>query len=99
MGGSRTFLDLRDEVATEDGLRSALRPVDDVAAAAAFGEFVALGPRSTDPDQYAVLIESIREGYLLLARGMPERFVVIDGTREPEWIEKQIRTAVEERLG
>lgn len=41
----------------------------------------------------------VREGYLLLARGMPERFVVIDGTREPEWIEKQIRTAVEERLG
>jgi len=41
----------------------------------------------------------VREGYLLLARGMPERFVVVDGTREPEWIEKQIRTAVEERLG
>ncbi len=74
MGGSRTFLDLRDEVATEDGLRSALRPVDDVVAPAAFGEFVALGPRSTDPDQYAVLIESIREGYLL-HYGTPRLFV------------------------
>jgi len=73
-GGSRTFLDLRDEIETEDGLRSALRPVDDVAAAAAFGEFVALGPRSTDPDQYAVLIESIREGYLL-HYGEPRLFV------------------------
>ncbi len=41
----------------------------------------------------------VREGYLVLARGMPERFVVIDGTREPAWIEKQVRTAVEERLG
>ncbi|MCE2863417.1 MAG: hypothetical protein RIR76_98 [Verrucomicrobiota bacterium] len=40
----------------------------------------------------------VREGYLVLARGMPERFVVVDGTREPEWIEKRIRTAVEERL-
>jgi hypothetical protein len=63
--GSRSFLDLREEIDTEDGLRSALRPIDTVVAPAAFGEFVALGPRSTDPDQYALLIESIREGYLL----------------------------------
>jgi dTMP kinase len=40
----------------------------------------------------------VREGYLVLARGMPERFVVIDGTRDQDWIEKRIRAAVEERL-
>jgi dTMP kinase len=40
----------------------------------------------------------VREGYLLLARGMPERFVVIDGTKDQDWIERRIRAAVEERL-
>ncbi|MFM8620088.1 MAG: dTMP kinase [Opitutaceae bacterium] len=40
----------------------------------------------------------VREGYLVLARGMPERFVVIDGTRDQDWIEKTIRAAVTERL-
>jgi hypothetical protein len=63
--GSRSFPDLLEEIDTEDGLRSASRPIDTVVASAAFGEFVAFGPRSTDPDQYALLIEAIREGYLL----------------------------------
>ena len=40
----------------------------------------------------------VREGYLVLARSMPERFVVIDGTRDQDWIEKTIRVAVTERL-
>jgi len=40
----------------------------------------------------------VREGYLVLAQSMPERFVVIDGTRDQDWIEKTIRVAVTERL-
>ena len=40
----------------------------------------------------------VREGYLVLARSMPERFVVIDGTRDQDWIEKTLRVAVTERL-
>ncbi|MFM9091686.1 MAG: dTMP kinase, partial [Verrucomicrobiota bacterium] len=40
----------------------------------------------------------VREGYLVLARGMPERFVVLDGTRAQDWIERTIRAAVTERL-
>ena len=40
----------------------------------------------------------VREGYLVLARSMPERIVVIDGTRDQDWIAKTIRVAVTERL-
>ena len=40
----------------------------------------------------------VREGYLLLARGLPERFVVVDGTKDQDWIERRIRAAVEERI-
>ena len=43
--------------------------------------------------------KKIREGYLVLARGMPDRFVVIDGTQSPDAIEKQIWAAVKERIG
>ncbi|MCX6943965.1 MAG: dTMP kinase [Opitutales bacterium] len=41
----------------------------------------------------------IREGYLLLAQGLPERFAVFDGTLAPELIEKKIWATVKERLG
>ena len=41
----------------------------------------------------------IREGYLVLARSMPERFVVIDGARTEDAIEKGIWAAVKPRLG
>ena len=41
----------------------------------------------------------IREGYLVLAKSMPERFVVIDGTKTQDAIEKKIWAAVEPRLG
>ena len=41
----------------------------------------------------------IRNGYLVLAKAMPERFVVIDGTKDEATIEKQIWAAVKERLG
>lgn len=40
----------------------------------------------------------VREGYLLLARSMPERFVVIDGTKGEDVIEKKIWAAVDSRL-
>jgi len=40
----------------------------------------------------------VREGYLVLAKGMPDRFVVIDGTQTPDVIEKKIWAAVKERL-
>ena len=40
----------------------------------------------------------VREGYLVLARGMPERFLVVDGTKSAESIEKKIWTEVQARL-
>lgn len=43
--------------------------------------------------------EKIREGYLLLAKGMSDRFVVIDGSQTQDAIAKKIWTAVKERLG
>jgi dTMP kinase len=43
--------------------------------------------------------KKIREGYLLLAQGMPDRVVVIDGTQTPDVIEKKIWALVKERIG
>ena len=40
----------------------------------------------------------IREGYLVLAKGMPERFVVIDGTKSQDAIAKKIWSEVQVRL-
>jgi dTMP kinase len=40
----------------------------------------------------------VREGYLVLAKGMPERFVVIDGTKTEEAIEKKIWEEVQARV-
>jgi dTMP kinase len=40
----------------------------------------------------------IREGYLVLAKGMPERFIVIDGTKTQDAIEKKIWAEVQERV-
>ncbi len=42
--------------------------------------------------------EKVRAGYLVLAKGMSERFVVIDGTQKETAIEKQVWAAVQERL-
>lgn len=42
--------------------------------------------------------KKVREGYLVLAKGMPERFVVIDGTKSEDVIEKKIWAAVQERI-
>ncbi|MSU67994.1 MAG: dTMP kinase [Opitutia bacterium] len=40
----------------------------------------------------------VREGYLVLARGMPERFLVVDGTKSADAIEKKIWAEVQARL-
>lgn len=42
--------------------------------------------------------EKVRAGYLVLAKGMPGRFVVVDGTQSEEKIEKQIWAALQSRL-
>ncbi len=43
--------------------------------------------------------KKIREGYLLLARGLPDRFAVFDGTLGEDALEKKIWATVKERLG
>jgi dTMP kinase len=43
--------------------------------------------------------KKIREGYLLLAQGMPDRVVVIDGTLSQDAIERKIWAVVKERIG
>ena len=40
----------------------------------------------------------VREGYLVLAKGMPERFIVVDGTKTEDAIEKKIWSEVQTRL-
>jgi len=40
----------------------------------------------------------VREGYLVLAKGLPERFVVIDGTQSEDAIEKKIWVSVKDRI-
>jgi dTMP kinase len=42
--------------------------------------------------------KKVREGYLLLAKSMPERFILIDGTKPQDAIEKKIWTEVQNRL-
>jgi dTMP kinase len=42
--------------------------------------------------------KKIREGYLVLAQGMPERFIVVDGTKTQDAIEKKIWAEVQVRL-
>jgi dTMP kinase len=41
----------------------------------------------------------IREGYLVLAKGMPGRFVVVDGSKDEAATEKKIWAALKTRLG
>ena len=42
--------------------------------------------------------KKVREGYLVLAKGMPERFIVVDGTKSEDVIEKKIWSEVQSRL-
>lgn len=42
--------------------------------------------------------KKVRDGYLVLAKGMPERFIVIDGTKSEDAIEKKIWAEMEPRL-
>src|ERR1041384_2658504 len=43
--------------------------------------------------------KKVREGYLVLAKGMPERFVIIDGTKTQDLVEKKIWAEVKARIG
>ena len=43
--------------------------------------------------------KKVRDGYLVLAKGMPERFIVIDGTKSEDAIEKRVWAEVKARLG
>ena len=43
--------------------------------------------------------KKIREGYLVLAKGLPDRFVVFDGTLNEDALEKKIWATVKERIG
>ena len=42
--------------------------------------------------------KKVREGYLVLAKGMPERFIVVDGTKPEEVLEKKIWAEVQARV-
>ncbi len=42
--------------------------------------------------------KKVREGYLVLAKGMPERIIVVDGTKTADAIEKKIWSEVKARL-
>src|SRR5450755_654215 len=42
--------------------------------------------------------KKIRDGYLVLTKGMPERFIVIDGTKSQDVIAKKIWAEVQARL-
>jgi dTMP kinase len=42
--------------------------------------------------------KKVREGYLVLAKGMPERFIVVDGTKTVDAIEKRIWSEVQGRI-
>jgi dTMP kinase len=43
--------------------------------------------------------KKVREGYLVLAKGMPERFIVVDGTKSEDLVEKKIWAEVKARIG
>jgi dTMP kinase len=43
--------------------------------------------------------QKVRDGYLLLAKGLPERFVVVDGTLPEDTLAKKIWAAVSPRIG
>lgn len=42
--------------------------------------------------------QKIREGYLVLAKGMPDRFAVVDGTQSQDAVAKKIWAAVKDRI-
>lgn len=42
--------------------------------------------------------EKVRAGYLVLAKGIPDRFYVVDGTQSEDAVEKKIWAEVEKRL-
>lgn len=74
---SRALLILRGELELEQGLSHSVVSEEAIIEAPLFGDFVAAGSRATEPGEYAIVIEAIREGYLL-HYGEPRLFA--DGT-------------------
>ena len=64
-GQGNVLSTLREELAVETGLGEVVVPALVDSDAGAFGQFVATGPRAVESSEYALLIEAIREGYLL----------------------------------
>lgn len=56
---------LRDQLAGETGLEDAVIPAASNSQPALFGDFVSAGQGADESIEYAILIEAIREGYLL----------------------------------
>ena len=65
---------LRTQLAGETGLEEAVVPAAPEATTTVFGDFVASGQEPDEAIEYAILIEAIREGYLL-HYGSPRLFV------------------------
>jgi dTMP kinase len=40
----------------------------------------------------------VREGYLVLAKSVPERFILVDGTKSEDAVEKKIWSEIQTRL-
>lgn len=75
-------LDLESAVARQRMMRRA-RPV---------------GQRDRMEEEPIEFYETVRQGYLELARREPERFVVVDGEQAPEVVQQTIRQTLEERF-
>jgi dTMP kinase len=46
----------------------------------------------------AAFFSKVREGYLFLAKSIPQRFVIVDGTQPAAEVEKQVWTAVQKLI-
>ncbi len=66
--------------------------------------FARIKHRTTDlPDRMESetidFYRKVREGYLLLAKALPERFIVVDGSRSRKWIEDKLWNELSQRIG
>jgi dTMP kinase len=58
-----------------------------------------LGAEARFENEHLPFHERVRRGYLELARREPGRFRVVDASRQPEAVHREVRQLVEERLG
>ncbi len=66
--------------------------------------FARIKHRTTDmPDRMESetidFYRKVREGYLLLAKALPERFIVVDGNKSRKWIEDKLWDELIQRIG